>query len=873
MIETGVAFVVDARGVVTSADTIRRNMDAIGDAAEKAEQRFTEATRRIEQAVNRVKALTAQNRQLIASGGGGGNAVVPAGGGNLPVGPGTSVGPYRGAPKPPPEYMGYINGQLVPTGGAGGRGGLVGGGGAGGAGGFGGGAGGIGGAGGPQGFWGPNAPNFQNMANGYGQIAGSFNKVAASVFNLQNAAAGGSFVALVRSITDAGRELQNLRLAFEAVYGSAAKAKEEFQFVTDVSNKLGISILDTAEGYLKFSAATKGTKLEGAATREVFEKTAEAMRMLGRSSAQTEGVLNAFSQMVSKGKVQAEELRGQLGDRLFGSFNRAAVAMGMTTAQLEEFIKKGQLKPEDFLLKFVNQLATDFPTTEAALNSFDAAYGRFQNKLLLKKEEAFAAGLEDSLVKVFDKLGKVLDEIDVAAFTDALVSGVNAGAEALAFLVKHADTLLTVFQAFIALKLVTVLVEIGTALRTVALVMAPLAAANPFVAIGVAIVATVGYLATFTDKLDFFKNLSANVADFFVSVWDKVTNAISRGVDKLESFLSKSKEVIKKGLEGVGKVQNSGAPVIMPFANGGIMTSNGPVPLRKYAGGGIANSPQLAMFGEGSVPEAYVPVPSGKIPVELKGGGGNYVVNNNFFGDQSSAASSNFEAPDLVSQFKQKGSKTEALGVGNLFDESKSALDWYVESIRQGMDAVDAIAAEGVMSLENTFVDFFKTGKLNFQDFLTTIEDSLIRTFVQQSITGPLAQGLGGLFGGGGGAAAGGGFGGGIFGEISGLIGGFFANGGIMSSKGPVPLRKYANGGIASSPQLALFGEGSQNEAYVPLPDGRSIPVVQKGGGKSTSIVVNMTVVAKDADSFQQSKGQIAGSLALELSRQKARYT
>jgi hypothetical protein len=94
-----------------------------------------------------------------------------------------------------------------------------------------------------------------------------------------------------------------------------------------------------------------------------------------------------------------------------------------------------------------------------------------------------------------------------------------------------------------------------------------------------------------------------------------------------------------------------------------------------------------------------------------------------------------------------------------------------------------------------------------------------------------------------------------------------------MSSKGPVPLRKYANGGIASSPQLALFGEGSQNEAYVPLPDGRSIPVVQKGGGKSTSIVVNMTVVAKDADSFQQSKGQIAGSLALELSRQKARYT
>lgn len=58
------------------------------------------------------------------------------------------------------------------------------------------------------------------------------------------------------------------------------------------------------------------------------------------------------------------------------------------------------------------------------------------------------------------------------------------------------------------------------------------------------------------------------------------------------------------------------------FADGGIMTSRGRVPLRRYAGGGIATTAQLAMFGEGSVPEAYVPVPSGKIPVQLNGSGG-----------------------------------------------------------------------------------------------------------------------------------------------------------------------------------------------------------------------------------------------------------
>jgi hypothetical protein len=57
-----------------------------------------------------------------------------------------------------------------------------------------------------------------------------------------------------------------------------------------------------------------------------------------------------------------------------------------------------------------------------------------------------------------------------------------------------------------------------------------------------------------------------------------------------------------------------------------------------------------------------------------------------------------------------------------------------------------------------------------------------------------------------------------------------FANGGIMSEFGPLALRKYANGGVASSPQVAIYGEGSMNEAFVPLPDGKSIPVTMSGG-------------------------------------------
>ena len=52
-----------------------------------------------------------------------------------------------------------------------------------------------------------------------------------------------------------------------------------------------------------------------------------------------------------------------------------------------------------------------------------------------------------------------------------------------------------------------------------------------------------------------------------------------------------------------------------------------------------------------------------------------------------------------------------------------------------------------------------------------------------------------------------------------------------MTSAGPVPLRRYASGGIATSPQLAMYGEGRKPEAYVPLPDGRSIPVKLDAAG------------------------------------------
>lgn len=87
----------------------------------------------------------------------------------------------------------------------------------------------------------------------------------------------------------------------------------------------------------------------------------------------------------------------------------------------------------------------------------------------------------------------------------------------------------------------------------------------------------------------------------------------------------------------------------------------------------------------------------------------------------------------------------------------------------------------------------------------------------------------------------------------------FAANGGVMQG-GWTP---FASGGLVTGPTLGLVGEGRFNEAVVPLPNGKSIPVdLGQGAGNniSTNIVVNMN--------NGQSNSQVSGRGGQALGRE-----
>jgi len=89
------------------------------------------------------------------------------------------------------------------------------------------------------------------------------------------------------------------------------------------------------------------------------------------------------------------------------------------------------------------------------------------------------------------------------------------------------------------------------------------------------------------------------------------------------------------------------------------------------------------------------------------------------------------------------------------------------------------------------------------------------------------------------------------------------AEGGVMPGQvtGTAPVRAFARGGIARRPTMALFGEGNNAEAFVPLPDNRSIPVSFVGGGAQTGTQIAINITAMDSRDVHRALLEQQGTL------------
>ncbi|EKD0935576.1 tape measure protein, partial [Shigella sonnei] len=194
------------------------------------------------------------------------------------------------------------------------------------------------------------------------------------------------------------------------------KASEAEVFIRNLADKTGLNISEGLSSYAKFAAGAQGS-MSQEQTQELFGNATAMSRLMGLSNDELNGILRAFEQMASKGKIQAEELRGQLGDRMAGAFKLFAEALGMTATELDAAMKNGKVLSADTLPKVAKQMGLMIDKAGGwaeVTKSTQTALGKLANNWDDTMVKIFS-GSQDELNGFLSSLSNLLSEMGMSS--------------------------------------------------------------------------------------------------------------------------------------------------------------------------------------------------------------------------------------------------------------------------------------------------------------------------------------------------------------------------------------------------------------------------------------------------------------------------
>jgi len=304
---------------------------------------------------------------------------------------------------------------------------------------------------------------------------------------------GLTFGALARQVGVATTQLNNIEATMRVAAGSSRAASEQLAFIREESERLGLFLPAVAKQMAQFSAAARGTSITSEELKTIFTGISEASRAMGLTAPETEGAMKALQQMMSKGKVSAEELRQQLGERMPGSIQIMAASLDVTTQELFKMMENGELLSDEVLPKFGRELQRVFGgEAEAQANKLAAAIDRLRTSFfdLMAQDEGlpgasrainrlakavsssgFQKGFDQAIQFVSNFMAVIAQNLDHIIEFAKLLGGAGLGA-AVGMLIKGLGILNASLTSFIGRLVATntatvTLVGSMTALSTV----------------------------------------------------------------------------------------------------------------------------------------------------------------------------------------------------------------------------------------------------------------------------------------------------------------------------------------------------------------------------------------------------------------------
>jgi tape measure domain-containing protein len=715
------------------------------------------------------------------------------------------------------------------------------------------------------------------LAKGAGTIAaagvfggplGAAGALAGAPFGVAGMAAGGAIAAQVgmvqqqiSGLASYNAEIEKQRLALQLVTKDANSYQQGLAFINQTSRQLAIPQELITRQFTQLSASVIGAGGNVRDAEKTFLAFASGIRGTGGSLQDMEGALRAVSQVFSKGKVSAEEIRQQIGERLPGAFTLFAKSLKMTPQELDKALEEGKVSLQQFM-QFVNTLLVEYEKNA---------------QIIGKAPQTAGDRLQAALSRLSESVGRLLAPIGAAfqsIFAD-IVDAIDRGARALArfmgmkFFDQARIDELTKDIATLNKELLTTDAR-GKSFR------------ENLIKIKQKEIASIQALAPKTKGGALPPSNLPGITDqggggSAESILNKLQSDFSRSVGVLgRQFNNQARRALLNDIlvyeEKIGQALKKGN--IGEADRLKIMQQRRALEITRDVLINEENALEDKIF-EGKkkgldVTGAQIRLDAIRLEREQAIADIKKLDN-----DQTrEAALLVLRMTEDMARYGKDGVepvsvfgkiKEEIQALGNSFQDIQPRLIALSDGLATSFSNAFSSLIFSAQSANQTLAQLFENIAKSFQNMIIQmINDYLklqILTFFK-NIFAPSPISVAGNFFGGGAAS--------MFTNPSFGIGGAgltgpvspFAMGGIMTGSGPLKLRRYAAGGIANSPQLAMFGEGRQPEAYVPLPDGRSIPVTMQGGGQGVNVVVNVDA----AGSAVQGDGPNAKALGVAIS-------
>nr|DAZ61913.1 MAG TPA: Tail tape measure [Caudoviricetes sp.] len=270
----------------------------------------------------------------------------------------------------------------------------------------------------------------ENFKRGSNQVKAAFRSMQMQFLTFAAAlGAGGLGLSnFISRLIEIARETNRVTTALKNVSGSMSQYADNQRYLLDLAKKYGLEINALTANYAKFTAAASISGMSMMDQRKVFESVSRACTAFGMSADDSNGVMLALSQMMSKGKISSEELRLQMGERLPVALQAMAKAAGVSVAGLDKLMKQGKLMSKDVLPKFAEALNEMIPNVdtdnlETSVNRLKNAFTEFVNGT---DAQSKYKALIDWLTGAVQGLGDNLKNIMLLAFAAIVFVAINA---------------------------------------------------------------------------------------------------------------------------------------------------------------------------------------------------------------------------------------------------------------------------------------------------------------------------------------------------------------------------------------------------------------------------------------------------------------